>query len=75
MELLFYAMLAIFRSAFGWQPVSYTHLPLQPEEPADPNKALSPDEIAALFASMGTDVYKRQGYLYVGKYTHQIHTG
>lgn len=26
----------------------------EPEEPADPNKALSPDEIAALFASMGT---------------------
>ena len=36
------------------EPEAVKEAPLQPEEPADPNKALSPDEIAALFASMGT---------------------
>ena len=36
------------------EPGAGKEAPLQPEEPADPNKALSPDEIAALFASMGT---------------------
>ena len=36
------------------EPEAVKEAPLQPEEPADPNKSLSPDEIAALFASMGT---------------------
>lgn len=36
------------------EPEAVKEAPLQPEELADPNKALSPDEIAALFASMGT---------------------
>lgn len=36
------------------EPEAVKEAPLQLEEPADPNKALSPDEIAALFASMGT---------------------
>ena len=36
------------------EPEAVKEAPLQPEEPADSNKALSPDEIAALFASMGT---------------------
>lgn len=36
------------------EPEAVKEAPLQPEESADPNKALSPDEIAALFASMGT---------------------
>ena len=36
------------------EPEAVKEAPLQPEEPGDPNKALSPDEIAALFASMGT---------------------
>ena len=36
------------------EPEAVKEAPLQPEEPADPNKAFSPDEIAALFASMGT---------------------
>lgn len=36
------------------EPEAVKEAPLQPEEPADPNKALSSDEIAALFASMGT---------------------
>lgn len=36
------------------EPEAVKEAPLQPEEPEDPNKALSPDEIAALFASMGT---------------------
>lgn len=36
------------------EPEAVKEAPLQPEEPADPNKALSLDEIAALFASMGT---------------------
>ena len=36
------------------EPEAVKEAPLQPEEPADPNKTLSPDEIAALFASMGT---------------------
>ena len=36
------------------EPEAVKEAPLQPEEPADPNKALSADEIAALFASMGT---------------------
>lgn len=36
------------------EPEAVKEAPLQPEEPADPNKELSPDEIAALFASMGT---------------------
>ena len=36
------------------EPEAVKEASLQPEEPADPNKALSPDEIAALFASMGT---------------------
>ena len=36
------------------EPEAVKEAHLQPEEPADPNKALSPDEIAALFASMGT---------------------
>ena len=36
------------------EPEAVKEAPLQPEERADPNKALSPDEIAALFASMGT---------------------
>ena len=36
------------------EPEAVKEAPLQPEEPADLNKALSPDEIAALFASMGT---------------------
>ena len=36
------------------EPEAVKEAPLQREEPADPNKALSPDEIAALFASMGT---------------------
>ena len=36
------------------EPEAVKEAALQPEEPADPNKALSPDEIAALFASMGT---------------------
>ena len=36
------------------EPEAVKEAPLQPEEPADPNKALSTDEIAALFASMGT---------------------
>ena len=36
------------------EPEAVQEAPLQREEPADPNNAISPDEIAALFASMGT---------------------